>query len=166
MTWPSPPPVPIVPMIASTTSFGATPSGNVPSTLTAIQRGRAWGSVWVASTCSTSLVPMPNASAPKAPWVDGVAVAAHDRHARQGAALLRPDDVDDALPGVAHRVVGDAELGGVAAQRLDLPGRYLVGDRPIDVGRRDVVVLGGDGQLGPPDAADRTGADPRTPAGW
>ena len=27
------------------------------------------GSAWVASTCSTSLVPMPNASAPKAPWV-------------------------------------------------------------------------------------------------
>ena len=24
---------------------------------------------WVASTCSTSLVPMPKASAPKAPWV-------------------------------------------------------------------------------------------------
>ena len=27
-------------------------------------------SVWVASTCSTSLVPMPKASAPKAPWVE------------------------------------------------------------------------------------------------
>ena len=35
----------------------------------------------------------------------GVAVAAHDRHARQRAALLGPDDVDDALAGVAHRVV-------------------------------------------------------------
>ena len=81
-----------------------------------------------------------------------VAVAAHDRHARQRAALLGPDDVDDALAGVAHRVVGDAELGGVAAQRLDLLGRDLVGDRLVDVGRRDVVVLGGDGQLGPADA--------------
>ncbi len=27
-------------------------------------------SVWVASTCSTSDVPMPNASAPIAPWVE------------------------------------------------------------------------------------------------
>ena len=27
-------------------------------------------SVWVASTCSTSEVPMPKASAPKAPWVE------------------------------------------------------------------------------------------------
>ncbi|GIX12805.1 MAG: hypothetical protein KatS3mg118_0764 [Paracoccaceae bacterium] len=28
-----------------------------------------WISVWVASTCSTSEVPIPWASAPKAPWV-------------------------------------------------------------------------------------------------
>ena len=34
-----------------------------------IERGLRWASVWVASTCSTSLVPMPNASAPNAPWV-------------------------------------------------------------------------------------------------
>ena len=32
--------------------------------------GRRAGRVWVASTCSTSLVPMPKARAPKAPWVD------------------------------------------------------------------------------------------------
>ena len=32
-------------------------------------RGLGWASVWVASTCSTSLVPMPNASAPNAPCV-------------------------------------------------------------------------------------------------
>ena len=38
------------------------------------------------------------------------------------------------------------------AQHLDLPGRDRVGDRLVDVGGRDVVVLGGDGQLG---AADR-----------
>ena len=35
-----------------------------------IVRGRRWGSVCVARTCSTSLVPIPNASAPNAPWVD------------------------------------------------------------------------------------------------
>ena len=34
----------------------------------------------------------------------GVAVAAHDRHARLGEALLGADDVDDALAAVAHRV--------------------------------------------------------------
>ena len=42
----------------------------MPVTVTAIVPGRTWGRVCVASTCSTSLVPMPKASAPKAPWVD------------------------------------------------------------------------------------------------
>ena len=78
-----------------------------------------------------------------------VAVAAHDRHAGQRAALLGPDHVHDALARIAHRVQRDAELGGVAAQHLDLLGRDRVGDRLVDVGRRDVVVLGGDGEVGP-----------------
>ena len=34
-----------------------------------IDFGLGCASVWVASTCSTSLVPMPKASAPNAPWV-------------------------------------------------------------------------------------------------
>ena len=37
--------------------------------VTAIVLGLACISVWVASTCSTSEVPMPNAIAPNAPWV-------------------------------------------------------------------------------------------------
>jgi hypothetical protein len=37
---------------------------------TAIVRGNVNRKVCVARTCSTSLVPMPNASAPNAPWVD------------------------------------------------------------------------------------------------
>ncbi len=37
---------------------------------TFIVRGRDWGSVCVASTCSTSEVPTPNASAPNAPCVE------------------------------------------------------------------------------------------------
>ena len=45
--------------------------------------------VCVAMTCSTSLVPMPKAKAPKAPWV-AVAVAADDRHARLGQPEFRP----------------------------------------------------------------------------
>ena len=86
----------------------------------------------------------------------GVAVAAHDGHAGQRAALLGGDDVDDALAGVAHREVGDAELGGVLAQHLDLAGRDRVGDRLVDVGRGDVVVLGGDREVG---AADRAAGE-------
>ena len=67
---PIPPPVPIRAMIDSTTSLAVTPAGSSPFTVTAIVPGRLWGSVWVASTCSTSLVPIPNASAPNAPWVE------------------------------------------------------------------------------------------------
>ena len=69
-TEPMPPPVPMRAMIASTTSLAVTPSGKSPSTVIAIVPGFICGSVWVASTCSTSLVPMPNASAPNAPCVD------------------------------------------------------------------------------------------------
>ena len=70
MTWPWPPPVPIWAMTARMMSFAETPGGSSPSTVTAICFGRYCGSVWVASTCSTSLVPMPKASAPKAPCVE------------------------------------------------------------------------------------------------
>lgn len=65
-----PPAVPVAPMMASVTSFAVTPSGSLPSTVTRMFLLFFWISVWVASTCSTSEVPMPWASAPKAPWVE------------------------------------------------------------------------------------------------
>ena len=57
-------------MMARMMSLLVTPGLSEPSTLIAIVFGRASGRVWVAKTCSTSLVPIPNASAPKAPWVE------------------------------------------------------------------------------------------------
>ena len=80
-----------------------------------------------------------------------VAVAAHDGHARLGQPLLGTDDVDDALVGVAHRVAGNAELGAVVRQHLELLGRDGVGHRLVDVGGGHVVVSGGDGEVGPMD---------------
>ena len=54
-------------------SLAVTPVGNNPSRLSTttdmVLKGRN-GRVWVASTCSTSDVPMPKASAPKAPCVE------------------------------------------------------------------------------------------------
>ena len=50
----------------------------------------------------------------------GVAVAADDGHAGQRKALLRADDVDDALADVVLVVIFDAEILGVLGQRLDL----------------------------------------------
>ncbi len=50
-------------------SLADTPGSSRPSTLTSYVFGSRWSSVWVARTISTSLVPIPNASAPNAPWV-------------------------------------------------------------------------------------------------
>ena len=84
----------------------------------------------------------------------GVAVTAHDRHAGQGKALLRADDVDDALAAVGGVVIFDAEIGGVPGQRLDLDAAFLVLDAVHPVGgRRHVVVDDGEGALGLADLA-------------
>ena len=107
------------------------------------------GSVCVASTCSTSLVPMPKASAPNAPCVDGVRVAADDGHAGLGDAELGADDVDDALLARVDVVELDAEVGAVFAQRGDLRGRDLVDDVEAAFdGGGHVVVDGGDAAIG------------------
>ena len=55
------------------TSLLVTPGRSFPVlelTLIAMVLNRLSGNVCVASTCSTSEVPMPNAMAPNAPWVD------------------------------------------------------------------------------------------------
>ena len=46
-----------------------TPGASAPVNSTANVFGRRCSRHWVASTWPTSLVPMPKASAPKAPWV-------------------------------------------------------------------------------------------------
>ena len=68
-TWPVPPPMPIRAMSARMMSLALTPGPRRPSTRTSYVFGLRWSSVWVARTISTSLVPMPNASAPNAPCV-------------------------------------------------------------------------------------------------
>ncbi len=70
MTWPCPPPVPICAMTARIRSLAETSSPSSPSTVTAIVSNGRNDSVCVARTCSTSLVPIPMASAPNAPCVE------------------------------------------------------------------------------------------------
>ena len=140
MTWPVPPAVPISPMMARMMSLAVTPGGSAPSTLTRMFLALDWISVWVASTCSTSEVPMPWASAPKGAVGRCVAVAAHDRGAGQSEALLRPDDVHDALAHVELVVIFDAELTRVLGQLLDLLAALGILDAAAAVGGLDVVV--------------------------
>ena len=97
---------------------------------------------------------MPKASAPKAPWVRGVRVAADDGHAGLGDAELGSDDVDDALVARVDVVKLDAEVGAVLAQRGDLRGRDLVDDVEAALdGGGHVVIDGGDGAVGAADLA-------------
>ena len=67
---PAMPLVPSRPIVARIRSFAVTPWPRSPEYEIRIVRGRDCTRHWVASTCSTSEVPMPNASAPKAPWVE------------------------------------------------------------------------------------------------
>ena len=69
-TWPTPPSTPSNPIAPRIMSFAVSPAGKLPSNSSSIVFGFCCGSVCVASTCSTSDVPIPNASAPNAPWVD------------------------------------------------------------------------------------------------
>jgi len=57
--------------------------------------------------------------------------------------------VDDALAPIAHRVERDPELRGVGGQDLHLASADGVLERPIEAGRRHVVVHRGQGQIGP-----------------
>ncbi len=86
-----------------------------------------------------------------------VGVSADHGDARHREAELRSDHVHDALLDVAERVQADAELLGVAAQRLDLGAAGEVGDRPVDADGRSVVVLRRDREVR---AADRASGQP------
>ena len=76
----------------------------------------------------------------------GMGVSADDGHARQGRALLRPDDVHDSLADVVDVELGDAMPPAVVVERDNLLPRHGVGDS-LYAGyaafRRYVVVRGG-----------------------
>ena len=69
-TWPLKPPTPRSPRVARIRSLAVTPIAELAAVSTRIEWGRGATRHCVASTCSTSLVPIPKASAPKAPCVE------------------------------------------------------------------------------------------------
>ncbi len=111
--------------------------------------GRVWGRVWVASTCSTSLVPMPKARAPNAPWVE----VWLSPHTMVMPGWVRPCSGPitwtmpwSGLP-IGYSVMPNSAQ--LARRTSTCLRRDRVGDRLVDVGGGDVVVLGGDGEVGP-----------------
>ena len=106
----------------------------------------------MARTISTSLVPIPKASAPNAPWV---AVWLSPQTIVMPGWVrpeLRADDVDDPLGVGAVGVDRDPELGAVGLELPDLGGGHRVDDREAARRGRRGVVGGGDGALGAADA--------------
>src|SRR3546814_14760849 len=64
----------------------------------------------------------------------GVAVAADDGHTRQGEALLRADDLDDALARVVHAEDRHAELRAVLLPSLDRSEARRLGKECVSTG--------------------------------
>ena len=82
----------------------------------------------------------------------GVAVAANYRHPGLREAELGADDVHDALAVAVDAQTADAEFGAVGFQLRELFGRDGVDDGQRPVGRRNAVIGGGDGEVGPADS--------------
>ncbi len=155
MTWPVPPAVPISPMIDKHDVLGGDAGRERPvhghaHVLGLLADQRLGGEHMLDLGRADAVGERPEGAVGR-----GVAVAAHDRRARQGEALLGTDDVDDALPGVELVEILDAEIAGVLGQRLDLGRALGIVDAVRAVGGRHVVVDDGQRLLRVAHAATR-----------
>ncbi len=82
-------------------------------------------------------------------------VAAHHGGSGLRQAELRSDHMHDALVEIAHAVQANSELLAISAQGVDLSLGHRICDRLVDVDRRNVVVLGGNRQVGTAQLASR-----------
>ena len=140
ITWPVPPAVPVSPMIDRMMSFAVTPAGNFPSTVTRIILGLALDQrLGCEHVLDFRRADAMGERAERAVG-RGVAVAAHDRHAGQGEALLGPDHVNDALALVELVEIFDAEIARVLGELLDLDGRFRILDPMRAIRGRHVVI--------------------------
>ena len=107
--------------------------------------------IGVASTCSTSLVPMPKASAPNAPCV--AVWLSPQTTVMPGCVRPSSGPITCTMPcrSLCTPVAADAEIAAVGFQLRDLLGGDRVDDGQRAVGGGDAVVGGGDGQIGAAD---------------
>ena len=150
MTWPMPPPVPIAPMIVERDVLGGHTRGSVALDGDGHRLRPYLGQRLRRQHVLDLARPDAEGQGAEGAVGRGVAVAADDGHAGLRPPLFGTDDVDDPLVGVTHRVAGDAELGRVGVEHLELLGRDGVGQRLVDVGGGHVVVRRGHGQVGTP----------------
>ena len=102
----------------------------------------------MARTCSTSLVPMPNASAPNAPCV----AVCESPHTTVMPGCVRPScgPTTWTMPWstLPSEKIGTPNSAQLLRSASTCVARHGVGDRLVDVLRRDVVVLGGEREVG------------------
>ena len=135
--------------MASTMSFAVTPGPTLPSTVMRMFLAGFWISVWVASTCSTSEVPMPNASAPNAPWVE----VCESPHTMVMPGWVKPcsGPMMWTMPCRMSSIekYSMPKSRQLLLQRLDLDAALLLGDALGAVGGGDIVVRHRQGRLRP-----------------
>ena len=148
MTWPVPPPTPMRAIRARMMSLAPTPGLEPPVDLDPNVLGLRWSSVCVARTISISLVPMPNASAPKAPCV--AVWESPQTIVMPGCVRPSSGPMTWTMPrvGRALAVERDAELAAVLLDLGQLLAGQLVDDRDRRIGRGDRMVGRGDGLAG------------------
>ncbi len=129
------------------TSLAVTPRPRWPSTRSSNVLGLDCSSVCVASTCSTSLVPMPKARGAEGAVGGSVAVAADDGHARLGDASSGPMMWTMPCCGLLRSYRRMPNSLAVIAEGVDLLLGNGVGNWQAAVGRGDVMVGGGDGEI-------------------
>ena len=137
-------------------SFAVTPNGSSPTKRIRIVFGRAASSVWVASTCSTSEVPIPKASAPNAPCVE--VWQSPQTIVIPGCVSPSSGPITWTIPSLPLPVAfsGTPNSAQFARERVELRLRERVADRAEL--RRDVVVHRRDRQVG---AAHRPAGEPQ-----
>ena len=122
-----------------------TPVGQLADDSTAIVLGRTSGSVCVARTCSTSLVPMPNASAPNAPWV--LVWLSPQTTVMPGWVRPSCGPMTCTMPWSASPIGCSRTPNSAQFLRSASICWRLIGSVDRAVSGRDVVVLGGDGEV-------------------
>ncbi len=148
-TCPAAPETPRAPMVPRIRSLAPTPTPASPSMLTRIVRALACGSVWVARTCSTSLVPMPKASAPKAPCVE--VWLSPQTIVMPGWVMPSSGPMMWTIPWRALRreKSGMSNSAQLRSRASTWAARERVGDARLAPDRRDVVVDRREGAVGP-----------------
>ena len=152
-------------MMARMMSLAVTPGGSLPSTSTRMFLAFFWISVWVASTCSTSDVPMPWASAPKAPCVE--VWLSPQTMVVPGSVKPCSGPTTWTMPWRLSSSLKYSMPNSLAflRQRLDLDAAFRIGDALLAVGGRHVVVDDGERLLRARAPCGRSCAGPRRPAG-